>query len=99
MINNVNLSLQIQKDAVDIQVDCKSKKKITIKNKTINTKDIYKLLDYNKTNKYILNCKKIDENELKGNENEIKRLYNYLYDLLDEIVDSVNVATSELNKK
>ena len=36
-----------------------------------------------------MGCKKIDEKELKGEKNEIKRLYNYTYELLDEIINSI----------
>lgn len=98
MINNVEINLEIINDYLDIKVNGVSKKKLTVKNKTINTKDVFKMFDYERTKIYKLGCKKIDEKELKGEKNEIKRLYNYTYELLDEIINSINDVTKELTK-
>lgn len=95
MINKVSFKLNILKDKVLISVNDKTKKTLSLKNKTINTSDIYTMLKYDKNNEYCLDCKKIPENEITGQEQEIKRLYNYLYELLDQIIDAVN----EENKK
>lgn len=88
MTNNINFKLEIDNDSVLIKVNEKEKKKLSLKNKTISTKEIYEMLDYNKDNKYKLDCQKIPEDEVSGQ--EVKRLYNYLYDLLSLIVDGVN---------
>lgn len=99
MTNKVKFNIEITDDYLNIRVNGISKKKLTIKNKTINTKEIFKMLDYERTKIYELDCKKIDEQELKGEANEIKRLYNYAYELLAEIIDSVNNTTKELIKE
>lgn len=93
------IELKIEKDNVVIIVDNITKKKINVKNKTINTKEIYKILDYNESKTYKIVSDKINESELKGAQNEIKRLYNYVYELFDGIVIAVNKVTVELKQK
>lgn len=93
------IELKIEKDNVVIIVDNITKKKINVKNKTINTKEIYKILDYNESKTYKIVSDKIKESELKGAQNEIKRLYNYVYELFDRIVIAVNKVTVELKQK
>ncbi|MDD2518420.1 MAG: hypothetical protein PHG18_00795 [Bacilli bacterium] len=93
------IELEIEKDNVVIIVDNITKKKINVKNKTINTKEIYKILDYNESKTYKIVSDKIKESELKGAQNEIKRLYNYVYELFDGIVIAVNKVTVELKQK
>ena len=93
------IELKIEKDNVVIIVDNITKKKINVKNKTINTKEIYKILDYNESKTYKIVSDKIKEYELKGAQNEIKRLYNYVYELFDGIVIAVNKVTVELKQK
>lgn len=95
MINKVFFKLNISKDKVLISVNDKTKKTLSLKNKTINTSDIYTMLKYDKNNEYCLDCKKILENEITGKDQEIKRLYNYLYELLEQII----VAVNDENKK
>ena len=56
MINKVEINLEIIDDYLDIKVNGVSKKKITVKNKTINTKDIFKMFDYERTKVYKLGC-------------------------------------------
>lgn len=93
------IELEIEKDNVVIIVDNITKKKINVKNKTINTKEIYKILDYNESKTYKIVSDKIKESELKGAQNEIKRLYNYVYELFDGIIIAVNKVTIELKQK
>lgn len=93
------IELEIEKDNVVIIVDNITKKKINVKNKTINTKEIYKILDYNESKTYKIVSDKIKESELKGAQNEIKRLYNYVYELFDGIIIAVNKVTVELKQK
>lgn len=93
------IELEIEKDNVVIIVDNITKKKINVKNKTINTKEIYKILDYNESKTYKIVSDKIKESELKGAQNEIKRLYSYVYELFDGIVIAVNKVTVELKQK
>lgn len=93
------IELEIEKDNVVIKVDNIAKKKINVKNKTINTKEIYKILDYNESKTYKMVSDKIKESELKGAQNEIKRLYNYAYELFDGIIIAVNKVTAELKQK
>lgn len=91
MINKTIFKLEIETDTqLIIKVNGKIKKKISVNNKTINTSEIYKMLNYKNGNKYILDNKKFEEKETKGKDNEVKRLYNYVYDLLDEIIKAVN---------
>lgn len=95
MINKIIFKLNISKDKVLIIVNDKTKKTLSLKNKTINTSDIYNMLKYDKNNEYCLDCKKIPDDEISGQEQEIKRLYNYLYELLEQII----VAVNDENKK
>ena len=91
MTNKIIFKLEIGTDTeLIIKVNDKTKKKISINNKTINTSEIYKMLDYKKGNEYVLDNKKFEEQETKGKDNEIKRLYNYVYELLNEIIKAVN---------
>lgn len=91
MTNKTIFKLEVENDTqLIIKVNDKIKKKISINNKTINTSEIYKMLNYKKGNKYILDNKKFEEKETKGKDNEVKRLYNYVYELLDEIIKAVN---------
>lgn len=99
MINKVFFKLIISKDKVLISVNNKTKKTLSLKNKTINTSDIFTMLKYDKNNEYYLDCKKIPENEITGQEQEIKRLYNYLYELLDQIIVAINDENKKINKK
>lgn len=99
MINKVLFKLIISKDKVLISVNDKTKKTLYLKNKTINTSDIYTMLKYDKNNEYYLDCKKIPENEIIGQEQEIKRLYNYLYELLAQIIVAVNDENKKYQQK
>lgn len=100
MTNKVNIKLEInKKNEVDILIDGKSKKKIPIASKKINTKDIFSMLNYGKDKLYVMDCVKYEENATKGDENESKRLYNYLFDLYNEIIDSINTKNKELQKQ
>lgn len=98
MTNNINIELKISDNNLEIIVDGLIKKRLSTKKKTINTKEIFDMFAYDRTKKYKLDCKKIPEKELKGEDNEIKRLYNYTFDLFDEIVKSVNDTTKKLTK-
>lgn len=96
MTNNIIFKLNIGKNGeLIIKVNDKTKKKINANNKTINTKEIYEMLNYKADNIYILEGERIPEEETRGKDNESKRLYNYVYDLLKEIVISIN----EINRK
>lgn len=94
MINNIRVKLEIDKNKLKIKINDKKKSEININNKTINTKEIYNLLNYNSENKYILDCEKLDEEATIGKDNEINRLYNYVYDLFKSIIEAIN----EINK-
>ncbi len=87
------------KEELEIIINGKIIKKLTKKNKIINTKDIYFWLDYKTSSIYILDCKKFDDAEVSGDANEGKRLFNYVYDLLDEIIKEVNSYTNKLQKE
>ena len=93
MINKIELKLS--DDSVLILVDKAIKLKVSVKNKTINTNDIFKLLNYDVSKIYKLDCKKFDEKELKGSDGENKRLFNYLFDLFDQIILDVNNLSKE----
>lgn len=96
MTNKLVFTLYIgNKGELIIKVNEKVKKKISVNNKTINTKEIYEMLSYKKDNMYTLKSKRLPEEETKGKDNESKRLYNYVYDLLKEILDAVK----EINKQ
>lgn len=99
MINKVIFSLDINGDSLIIKVDDKKSKTISLKNKNINTMEIYNMLKYDKSNEYILNSSKIPDEEINGKDQEIKRLYNYTYDLLSQIVDAVNNENKRIAKE
>lgn len=90
MINDVKVRLETDKKAVKIIINEKTKSSININNKVINTKDIYKMLNYNVKNKYKLDCTRLKEEDTQGKDNEINRLYNYVYDLFQSIIDAIN---------
>lgn len=99
MINKVIFSLDINGDSLIIKVDDKKSKTISLKNKNINTMEIYNMLKYDKSNEYILNSSKIPDEEINGKDQEIKRLYNYTYDLLSQIIDAVNDENKRIAKE
>ena len=99
MINKVIFSLDINGDSLIIKVDDKKSKTISLKNKNINTMEIYNMLKYDKSNEYILNSSKIPDEEINGTDQEIKRLYNYTYDLLSQIIDAVNDENKRIAKE
>ena len=99
MINKVIFSLDINGDSLIIKVDDKKSKTISLKNKNINTMEIYNMLKYDKYNEYILNSSKIPDEEINGKDQEIKRLYNYTYDLLSQIIDAVNDENKRIAKE
>ena len=99
MINKVIFSLDINGDSLIIKVDDKKSKTISLKNKNINTMEIYNMLKYDKSNEYILNSSKIPDEEINGKDQEIKRLYNYKYDLLSQIIDAVNDENKRIAKE
>lgn len=99
MINKVIFSLVINGDSLIIKVDDKKSKTISLKNKNINTMEIYNMLKYDKSNEYILNSSKIPDEEINGKDQEIKRLYNYTYDLLSQIIDAVNDENKRIAKE
>lgn len=99
MINKVIFSLDINGDSLIIKVDDKKSKTISLKNKNINTMEIYNMLKYDKSNEYILNYSKIPDEEINGKDQEIKRLYNYTYDLLSQIIDAVNDENKRIAKE
>ena len=99
MINKVIFSLDINGDSLIIKVDNKKSKTISLKNKNINTMEIYNMLKYDKSNEYILNSSKIPDEEINGKDQEIKRLYNYTYDLLSQIIDAVNDENKRIAKE
>lgn len=99
MINKVIFSLDINGDSLIIKVDDKKSKTISLKNKNINTMEIYNILKYDKSNEYILNSSKIPDEEINGKDQEIKRLYNYTYDLLSQIIDAVNDENKRIAKE
>lgn len=99
MINKVIFSLDINGDSLIIKVDDKKSKTISLKNKNINTMEIYNMLKYDKSNEYILNSSKIPDEEINGKDQEIKRLYNYTYDLLSQIIDAVNDENKQIAKE
>lgn len=66
MINKVIFSLDINGDSLIIKVDDKKSKTISLKNKNINTMEIYNMLKYDKSNEYILNSSKIPDEEING---------------------------------
>ena len=99
MINKVIFSLDINDDSLIIKVDDKKSKTISLKNKNINTMEIYNMLKYDKSNEYILNSSKIPDEEINGKDQEIKRLYNYTYDLLSQIIDAVNDENKRIAKE
>ncbi len=99
MINKVIFSLDINGDSLIIKVDDKKSKTISLKNKNINTMEIYNMLKYDKSNEYILNSSKIPDEEINGKDQGIKRLYNYTYDLLSQIIDAVNDENKRIAKE
>lgn len=99
MINKVIFSLDINGDSLIIKVDDKKSITISLKNKNINTMEIYNMLKYDKSNEYILNSSKIPDEEINGKDQEIKRLYNYTYDLLSQIIDAVNDENKRIAKE
>lgn len=99
MINKVVFTLEINGDSLNIKVDDKKSKTISLKNKNINTTEIYNMLKYDKSNEYILNSTKIPDEEINGKEQEIKRLYNYTYDLLSQIINAVNDENKRIAKE
>ena len=91
MTNNITFELESKEEKeVIIKVDNKIKKKISLKNKSINTKEIYNMLNYKKDNNYVLNGSKFSEEDTEGKANETKRLFNYIYDLLSDILKAIN---------
>ena len=90
MINNKEITMEINENDVIIKVNGTEKLKVSINKKSINTKDIYELLEYDVNNKYSFNCTPKEKSELQGIQGEINRLYNYIYELLDKIVTAVD---------
>lgn len=99
MINKMIFTLEINGDSLIIKVNDKKTKTISLKNKNINTNEIYNMLKYDKSNEYILNSIKIPDEEVSGKEQEIKRLYNYTYDLLLEIINAINDENKRIAKE
>lgn len=99
MTNKIIFKLEIDKNNLNIVVNEKLAKKISIKNKNINTNDIYNILKYDKNNVYILDSKKFNDDEIVGKEQEMRRLYNYTYDLFFEIIDAVNEENKKILKE
>ncbi len=99
MTNKIIFKLEIDKDNLNIVVNEKIAKKISIKNKNINTNDIYNILKYDKNNEYVLDSKKFNDDEIVGKEQEMRRLYNYTYDLFFEIIDAVNEENKKILKE
>lgn len=99
MINKMIFTLDINGDSLIIKVNDKKAKTLSLKNKNINTTEIYNMLKYNISNEYILNSIKIPEEEINGKDQEIKRLYNYAYDLFSQIIDAVNDENKRIAKK
>ena len=95
MINDIKVKLKINKNKLIIKINERKKSEININNKTINTKEIYNILNYKTENKYILDCERLNEEATIGKDNEINRLYNYVYDLFKSIISAVN----EINQK
>ena len=95
MTNKIIITLEIDNTNLKIKVNDRINKKININNKVINTKEIYDMLKYNTENKYILKCERLKEEDTKGKNNEINRLYNYVYDLFKTLIDAIN----GINKK
>lgn len=95
MTNEIIVILETDNNGLKIKVNGKTKSKINVNNKVINTKEIYDILKYNTENKYTLNCERLKEEDTKGKDNEINRLYNYVYDLFKSIIDAIN----DINKK
>ena len=99
MTNKIIFKLEIDKDNLNIVVNEKIAKKISIKNKNINTNDIYNILKYDKNNEYVLDSKKFNDDEIVGKVQEMRRLYNYTYDLFFEIIDAVNEENKKILKE
>lgn len=99
MTNKIIFKLEIDKNNLNIVVNKKLAKKISIKNKNINTNDIYNILKYDKNNVYVLDSKKFNDDEIVGKEQEMRRLYNYTYDLFFEIIDAVNEENKKILKE
>ena len=99
MTNKIIFKLEIDKNNLNIVVNEKLAKKISIKNKNINTNDIYNILKYDKNNVYVLDSKKFNDDEIVGKEQEMRRLYNYTYDLFFEIIDAVNEENKKIIKE
>lgn len=95
MTNEIIVILETDNNGLKIKVNGKTKIKINVNNKVISTKEIYDILKYNIENKYTLNCERLKEKDTKGKDNEINRLYNYVYDLFNSIIDAIN----DINKK
>ena len=95
MINDIKVKLEINKNKLIIKINERKKSEININNKTINTKEIYNILNYKTENKYTLDCERLNEEATIGKDNEINRLYNYVYDLFKSIISAVN----EINQK
>ena len=95
MINNKEITMEINENDVIIKVNGTEKLKVSINKKSINTKDIYDLLEYDVNNKYNFNCTPKEKSELQGKQGEINRLYNYIYELFEKIVKTVD----DINEK
>ena len=101
MINNIKVKLEIDNNKLKIKVNEKKKGEISINNKSINTKEIYNLLQYNSENKYILDCNKLNEEDTIVKDNEINRLYNFNQinkNKKDGLFKSIIDAINEINK-
>lgn len=99
MKNKMIFTLDINSESLIIKVNDKKAKTLSLKNKNINTTEIYNMLKYDKSNEYELNSTKIPEEEVTGKEQEIKRLYNYTYDLISQIIDAVNDENKRIAKE
>ena len=67
--------------------------------KTINAKSVFDLLEYDLENKYDLCATKAEiDNEpaLTKEEREARRLFNSCYDLLSNLIEKINIKTTEL---
>lgn len=85
-----------EKNNLVVQTDNKKKIIIDKITKTINTKDIYDMLNYDIETEYFFVPAEKKINVL-GVENDHNRLYNYAYDLFDSLVKAINEKTKKIN--
>lgn len=97
MIKKITLELDEQ---LNTCIKCGKKTLVISKTeKTINAKSVFDLLEYNLENKYEFEATKFEidsELTLSKEERESRRLFNSCHDLLSNLIEKINIKTTEL---